>query len=129
MIDIELVASLVAAAARIELLADDDIVGEWELVHELTEACPGQQADMRADCLEAILSGLVASSDIMLGTIVSAAFVPYAGKGGVPGFMDRWRSLGRDPVMGEVGYLVRAGGLPLRVSGTLRSFKDLATRD
>lgn len=98
------VAASVAIAIHREL--EDDYVGLWEVPWHVRRAIPQPGANDVRDISAAVLEALV-GRDAALGTLdeTTGRFYPWDSDAAVAAAMSAWRELGRDPSIGEVGWL------------------------
>ena len=98
------VAASVAITIYREL--DDDYVGLWVLAWHVRRALPQVGDDDVRDISAAVLEALV-GQDAALGTLDGATgfFYPWDADAAVAVAMSAWRDLGRDPNIGEIGWL------------------------
>jgi hypothetical protein len=99
----------IIVAERIRSEADDDYVGLWKLTWHLRRELPDASDGLVFELAEAILGGLL-KLGVVLGDLdgTSGMFVPWSPTGALDTAMAAWRSLGRDPNIGEVAWLARS---------------------
>lgn len=100
------VALAVQVAITISRELDDDYVEIWKTPWHLRRELPTSGEELVIELADAILRGLQGSG-IVVGTIdPKGAFLPSRSQEtAVDEVMKRWRALGRDPNMGEIGWL------------------------
>ncbi|MEZ5125002.1 MAG: hypothetical protein R2826_01955 [Thermoleophilia bacterium] len=98
------IAVKVALAVSRELA--DDYVEMWELPVHIRHAWPRATNEEVCDLALSILSGLIASG-VVLGDLDgdSGKFLPWSEEDPVGRAGSEWRRLGRDPNIGEIGWL------------------------
>jgi hypothetical protein len=101
----DLVAAIVVSHTLSQEMADD-YVEVWMVAWHLRRALPGASDRTIADLGEAILAGLLAVG-ATIGDLDpdSGQLLPWTPEGAVRRTMSEWRALGRDPNMGEIGWL------------------------
>ena len=101
------VAIVVADTVRTEL--NDDYVGLWIVPWHVRRALPSATEGIVRDLSEMILTGLLGVGAV-LGDLdgESGLFIPWPASGAIEAAMDAWRALGRDPNIGDVGWLARS---------------------
>lgn len=98
------VAASVAIVVHREL--EDDYVGVWKVPWHIRRAVPEASDDDIREISAAVLEALVAR-DAAIGSLdeTTGSFDPWDTDVAVDTAMSAWRNLGRDPNIGEVGWL------------------------
>ena len=101
------VAASVAMLVQREL--DDDYVGLWALPWHIRRALPEASDSQVCEIAAAVLEALVAAG-ATIGSLdeTTGTFDPWETGGAVESVISAWRSLGRDPNIGEVAWIVGA---------------------
>jgi hypothetical protein len=84
----------------------DDYVGLWTLAWHLRRALSDAPDELVIALAEAILDALLRFG-VVLGDLdgTTGAFLPWSPTGALEAAMTAWRSLGRDPNIGEIAWL------------------------
>jgi hypothetical protein len=103
------VMAAVVVAERIREEANEDYVGLWKLPWHLRRELPDASDGLVFELGHAILGGLLRVG-LVLGDLdgTSGTFIPWPQEEALNAAMTAWRSLGRDPNIGEVAWLALA---------------------
>jgi hypothetical protein len=87
---------------------DDDYVGLWVVPRRIRRELESASDALVEDLARAVLLGLSRSA-VRIGTLdeYSGGFTSWPSAEGVERALREWRELGRDPQIGEIGWLVR----------------------
>ncbi len=98
------VAASVAILVYREL--EDDYVGLWKVPWHIRRAVPAASDDETREISAAVLEALIAQ-DATIGILdeTTGSFDPWDREAAVDIAMSAWRNLGRDPNIGEIGWL------------------------
>jgi hypothetical protein len=98
----------VAVAESISRELDEDYVGLWVVAWHIRRRVEDASNETVYAVAEAILSSLVESA-VRIGSLAeeSGTFTPWSADAGVKRAMREWMTLGRDPNIGEIAWLVR----------------------
>ena len=103
-----ILAKTVEVAEVISRELDEDYVGVWKIAWHLRRALPDASDSEIRELALAILQGLEAS-DVVVGDLSgdSGLFTAWEPLVSADEVERRWLELGRDPNIGEVGWLAR----------------------
>jgi hypothetical protein len=98
----------VGVAEMISRELDEDYVGLWKVAWHLRQSL-GSVSDQQVRELAAVILHGLLSSGLSVGELSeeSGEFNAWSGPAGIEHAMSEWASLGRDPNMGEIAWLVR----------------------
>lgn len=96
----------VAVSVYRELL--DDGVEMWSLAQDIKDVQPEADLEERISIAEAVLTAVLENGAILghLNLQANAKFVPWPAEGAIARAVGAWRELGRDPNIGEIGWVV-----------------------
>jgi hypothetical protein len=102
------VTAVAAVAVMISRELDDDYVEVWKLAWHLRRKLGDASDNCIQELAEAILRGLV-ESGVSIGKLSgeTGTFIPWQEGDGIGQAMREWAKLGRDPNMGDIGWLAR----------------------
>ena len=98
-----------ATASILNRELEEDFVEVWKISWHLRRLLPKASDDEIRDSGAVVLTNLTDSGAILGDLLEDGAFVPRSGNASdlIAELLASWRDLGRDPNMGELGWLVK----------------------